>query len=506
MKKIFKTLLFTLLIAFALSNKVLAEESYKEFPNKTNVSQNKIWTVNFNIAFDPSTINEENVKVIDSDNNVVSAAIQTGNLNSSIIVNIPAGGYTPGKTYYLILNTKIKSHKGNNLAKPVKMKFDIAKNYTIGSNYEILPKINSCSIENTDISQNKNLEINLTAKDWDKVQYRVFIHKYEYGNDSYEEITNGYTNSTYANTPYKIVSSKKLPSGTNGQKYKLLIFVKKADSTGTYRTNVNDTVKNMDYDNYYVDYFRILPKVDNSNTEVKNYSNTLNKVTEIQSKISSSAVTDEAPGSWTTANENQIKYYLNYKNFMDPYGKFMFLKLNYMEGITKEDLNSILKGKGILEGHGETFLKASKENNINPIYLVSHCLLETGNGTSKLAKGIEVNKIDGKEVEIKTVFNLFGIKAYDNDPIKYGSLHAYEQDWTSIDKAIEGGAKYISENYINSYYKQDTLYKMRWNPEKPGTHQYATDIAWPFKQILNIKPYFDKCQNAKPVFEIPSFN
>ncbi|EJJ6363209.1 hypothetical protein NJG99_002574, partial [Staphylococcus pseudintermedius] len=25
---------------------------------------------------------------------------------------------------------------------------------------------------------------------------------------------------------------------------------------------------------------------------------------------------------------------------------------------------------------------------------------------------------------------------------------------------------------------QNTLYRMRWNPKKPGTHQYATDISW----------------------------
>ena len=76
------------------------------------------------------------------------------------------------------------------------------------------------------------------------------------------------------------------------------------------------------------------------------------------------------------------------------------------------------------------------------MYLVSHALLETGNGTSDLATGISVNG--------KTVYNMFGIHAYDSDANYYGSQYAYNQGWFSVDEAIKGGAEFISGLYINN--------------------------------------------------------
>ena len=74
-------------------------------------------------------------------------------------------------------------------------------------------------------------------------------------------------------------------------------------------------------------------------------------------------------------------------------------------------------------------------------------------------------------------------------------------------KAIEGGAKWISENYINnSKYGQNTLYKMRWNPEKPAEHQYATDIAWASKQAKSMSSMFEAFPTAKYKFEIPRYS
>ena len=47
----------------------------------------------------------------------------------------------------------------------------------------------------------------------------------------------------------------------------------------------------------------------------------------------------------------------------------------------------MLEGKGVLEGQGASFSQAAKKYGINEIYLISHALIETGNGTSDLAKG-----------------------------------------------------------------------------------------------------------------------
>ncbi|MGY0204270.1 hypothetical protein ACW7EJ_12280, partial [Acinetobacter soli] len=51
------------------------------------------------------------------------------------------------------------------------------------------------------------------------------------------------------------------------------------------------------------------------------------------------------------------------------------------------------------------------------------------------------------------------------------------------------------ENYVNHpTYKQTTLYKMRFNPDRPGVHQYATDIGWALKQTRRIEHVYNKLE------------
>ena len=57
--------------------------------------------------------------------------------------------------------------------------------------------------------------------------------------------------------------------------------------------------------------------------------------------------------------------------------------------MSESEVNHILKGKGILEDQGHTFIKAQDKYEVNIIYLISHALVETGNGKSELAKGVK---------------------------------------------------------------------------------------------------------------------
>ena len=62
---------------------------------------------------------------------------------------------------------------------------------------------------------------------------------------------------------------------------------------------------------------------------------------------------------------------------------------------------------------------------------------------------------------------------------------AYNAGWTTPELAVVGGAAFIGNGYVSK--GQDTLYKMRWNPQFASnngyaSHQYATDIAWAYKQ------------------------
>ena len=199
------------------------------------------------------------------------------------------------------------------------------------------------------------------------------------------------------------------------------------------------------------------------------------------------------------ASEENVEQYVNPENLVSGYEKYQFMDLSVSNNVDSATLDTYLKGKGVLDGHGSEFKKAADDNNVSEVYLVIHSCLETGNGSSELANGVEYNGT--------TVYNLFGIGAVDKSPIDAGAEYAYKQGWTSVEKAIEGGAKWISENYINnSKYGQNTLYKMRWNPEKPAEHQYATDIAWASKQAKSMSSMFEAFPTAKYKFEIPRYS
>ena len=244
--------------------------------------------------------------------------------------------------------------------------------------------------------------------------------------------------------------------------------------------------------------------VTKSNTSFTNYNYSLDNITDIQHGLNG-AVTDKL-GKWVLADRNDIRYHLDPGNFLSGEEKYQFLKLNYTAGISSSEINSVLQGRGVLDGKGEAFLNSCITYNVSPAYLVSHSFLETGNGKSALASGIIVTQVNGKAVTPKVTYNLFGIGAYDADPIRLGSEYAYTKGWFTVEQAIDGGADWISKNYINSFtYNQNTLYKMRWNPSISGKHQYATDIGWACKQTKNIKTIMDKFTNANLYFDIPKY-
>jgi len=212
--------------------------------------------------------------------------------------------------------------------------------------------------------------------------------------------------------------------------------------------------------------------------------------------------------TWVNASPTDIKYYMDPSNFeKDDKQKLQFLLLSSSANLNSQEVNDkILKNKGILSGKGSSFNKAGESYGINEIYLISHALLETGNGTSNLATGIKVSSVDGKAVTPKIVYNMYGIGAVDSSPLKSGSEYAYKMGWDTPDKAIIGGAEFIGKNYINNAtYKQNTLYKMRWNPSKPGIHQYATDIGWASKQVNSMYNLYNMLTSYRMDLEIPRY-
>lgn len=199
------------------------------------------------------------------------------------------------------------------------------------------------------------------------------------------------------------------------------------------------------------------------------------------------------------ATTEEVRRHLDPNQFCSGAYKYQFMDLSHYNGISEAELAGFLEGKGTLSGQAAAFIEAAKEYNVSEMYLVAHACLETGYGTSALASGIEVNGTK--------VYNMFGIAAYDGSVISSGSNKAYQEGWTSPEAAIKGGAKWISENYINAVgNRQNTLYKMRWNPDNPGVHLYAGDIAWATTQATILERLFAQFPDASIAYDIPVYS
>lgn len=216
-----------------------------------------------------------------------------------------------------------------------------------------------------------------------------------------------------------------------------------------------------------------------------------------------------------------LKVYM--KKSKDTTDGFKYLRLDTYRDMDVSALDEVIsnnaKGKkGILNGQASAIDAAAKKYSIDPVAFAMQCIHETGWGTSTLAMGITKDEVaipiynskgevtgfesttdengnvtyKTKKLDKKvTAYNLFGIKAYDSAAQLCGFSYAYYNGWTTIPKAIEGGAKYISENYIhNSTYEQNTFYKFRFNPKATNLwHQYATDPAYAEKIGVYLKTY-----------------
>lgn len=225
------------------------------------------------------------------------------------------------------------------------------------------------------------------------------------------------------------------------------------------------------------------------------YDMTLDEMARMQ--MSTKPVYNDGNGLMS-ADQARTKLYLDPNEFSNGGYKYQFMDLSRYNGISRERLAAFLDGKGILSGKADTFIAAAKQYNISELYLVAHACLETGYGTSQLATGVNYNGV--------RVYNMFGIGAFDSDAVGTGSKKAYSEGWTSPEAAIYGGAAWISKNYINAASgRQNTLYKMRWNPENPCNHLYAGDVAWAVTQSLIMEKLFAQFTEASVSYEVPVY-
>ena len=199
-----------------------------------------------------------------------------------------------------------------------------------------------------------------------------------------------------------------------------------------------------------------------------------------------------------SADEARTRQYIDPNEYSQGAYKYQFMDLSKYNGVSKEQLEKFLDGKGALSGQADAFIDAARTYNLSELYLIEHSCLETGYGTSKLATGVDYNGV--------RVYNMFGTGAYDYDAVGTGAKRAYDEGWTTPYAAIMGGAKWISDKYVHAPSgQQNTLYEMRWNPDNPGVHLYAGDIAWAVRQAVIMEELFKKFPDAQIRYEVPVY-
>ncbi|WP_275590308.1 GW dipeptide domain-containing protein [Mammaliicoccus sp. O-M53] len=244
-------------------------------------------------------------------------------------------------------------------------------------------------------------------------------------------------------------------------------------------------------------------------TEATNISTspyTLDQAVDIQMALRNGSEPKKVlPSGIRNATRAEVKDAMDTSKYVnDPVQKYQFLDLNKSQNISPSKLNELLRGKGILENQGNAFSQASKAVGINEIYLISHALLETGNGTSQLANGGNIDKNGKVDLNSKPkYYNMFGVGAIDKNALYGGIKYAQQAGWNTPEKAIFGGAQFIANNYIKA--GQNTLYKMRFNPQKPGVHQYATGVDFSKSNAKRISDFYQQIQTDGQFFDVDQY-
>ena len=234
-------------------------------------------------------------------------------------------------------------------------------------------------------------------------------------------------------------------------------------------------------------------------------------------------------------NQTPSYSYSTLEEYINPTkcNKFEFLTLDTFREVDVNKIEEFLVSKkaGVLVGQSQALVDVARKYKLDPLYFLSQSVHETGYGKSTLAKGVTITEIANPDKPIKnsngeiigyqmipldkptTVYNLYGIGAYDNLPtmpnraLVLGTTYAYNKGWTSVEKALDGAGAFLSSGYIhNSKYDQNTLYKIRFNPNSSYIwHQYAT-TPWYSRDIAKfIDKYQDFYIDPEFIFDKPLF-
>lgn len=220
--------------------------------------------------------------------------------------------------------------------------------------------------------------------------------------------------------------------------------------------------------------------------------------------------------NWVQASESIIKYFLDPRNFLTEEWVFQFEQLTYSSYHTEAGVEKILSGtfmanKKLEDGSGggityaQAFMKIGKELKVSPYFLASRVRQEQGvSGNSSL--------ISGTYPGYEGYYNYFNRHAtgIGTEVIITGLTEAKKNGWNTRYKALQGGAKSVSESFIAR--GQDTFYLQKFDVDSSYDglywHQYMQNLSGAYSEGISVrKGYLEMgALDNKFVFKVPVYN
>lgn len=229
--------------------------------------------------------------------------------------------------------------------------------------------------------------------------------------------------------------------------------------------------------------------------------------------------------SWFESTDGVNAFFIDPRNFLNEKFLFMFENLQYDEETQTSEIVKSVFGSSYLatDEYTNYFIEAGKKFNVSPVHLAARVVQEGGaNSTYSAITGTYTLTYRGHS--LVGFYNYYNIGAYadsyTSNPVTRGLAYAagivggdgksLGRPWTTREKAIYGGAEFISNGYIGS--GQYTLYFEKFNTSPTSsyskyTHQYMTNVQAPSQEGSNIYSSY-KASNLLDnayVFAIPIY-
>lgn len=209
-------------------------------------------------------------------------------------------------------------------------------------------------------------------------------------------------------------------------------------------------------------------------------------------------------GNWRCASKIALEYMMDARNSINNSDVFQFMELTYQE-CTLENIKPMVTGTFLdNDSYINAILDAGKKHNVSPYYIVALAIQEQGKSGS--------TTISGTYTGYEGYYNIFNINASGNNKetiISRALTYAKNNEWDTLEKAIDGGVEKISASYIAR--GQDTLYLQKFDvddsDQKLYWHQYQQNIMAAQNEGVTIRKTFEKINAIESAytFVIPVF-